>query len=750
MTTTQTLSNGNLVLVTPLGVPIESGIFDDIPDPSFSFGNSQDIHAMLLDRLRALASSVSDTVDTDSDLARKGYVQSKLASLHSGDNTSTNAWSGANDYSGQLTIKTGGHLTAENGAIVTVTSTLELSDGCKLMCVGPNTSITDVELSCLHNVSSNTQDQIAAKQDRITNFTSLTCNNLNASSIQGPSITDNGSLNCSGGIVVSSGQVSLPSNSLSISNTNGLQSALDSKQATITSATDLTLHNISCNQLTCSAGEIDYSDFACSGVATLNNLSVSGTITLPVGSISQSSVSGLSASLAGCMHLTGAETVAGIKTFSTAPVMSGASITSGTIPDAALVSTFLKSSSALDGSKITNASIPDTALSSSFVHGTGTETIGGIKTFSTAPVMSGASITSGTIQDTSLASTFLKSSSALDGSKLSNASVPDTALVSSFMHLNGAETVAGIKTFSNPPVMSGVSITSGSIPDAALASTFLKSSSALDGSKITNASIPDTALSSSFVHGTGTETIGGIKTFSTAPVMSGASITSATIPDTALVSSFLKSSSALSGGNITNASVPDTALVSSFMHLTGAETVAGIKTFSSPPVMSGASITSATIPTTSIASGALVVTSLSCTSETDSGNGTFSSLSEKITTQGNNGTTNSYTLDYTTNTAVYALSTAPTGNFTVRFNNCGSDTTKTINFAVLYNSKYWCTSVSAYSDTSTQITLASSTPIYAGGAPTSIASGTILLQTFSLVRSFAGSYYVLSNVIPYY
>ena len=252
------------------------------------------------------------------------------------------------------------------------------------------------------------------------------------------------------------------------------------------------------------------------------------------------------------------------------------------------------------------------------------------------------------------------------------------------------------------------------------------------------------------MHLTGAETVAGIKTFSSPPVLSGASIVSGTIPSTALASSFLTTASALDGSKLSNTSVPDTALVSSFMHLTGAETVAGIKTFSSPPVLSGASITSATIPTTSIATGPLVVTSLSCTSETDSGNGTFGSLSEKITSQGNNGTTNSYTLDYTTNTAVYALSTAPTGNFTVRFNNCGSDTTKTINFAVLYNSKYWCTSVSAYSDTSTQITLASSTPIYAGGAPTSIASGTILLQTFSLVRSFAGSYYVLSNVIPYY
>jgi hypothetical protein len=53
--------------------------------------------------------------------------------------------------------------------------------------------------------------------------------------------------------------------------------------------------------------------------------------------------------------------------------------------------------------------------------------------------------------------------------------------------------------------------------------------------------------------------------------------------------------------NVSAGAIPSTVITnSSFVALTGAQTIAGIKTFSSPPVMSGASITSATIPQSSI------------------------------------------------------------------------------------------------------------------------------------------------------
>jgi len=88
-----------------------------------------------------------------------------------------------------------------------------------------------------------------------------------------------------------------------------------------------------------------------------------------------------------------------------------------------------------------NLSIPAGTVTG-FVPDTGNSTIGGIKTFSSAPVMSGASISSGTIAGASLAVSY----------------IPDT----------GNSTIGGIKTFSSAPVMSGASISSSTIPDSAL------------------------------------------------------------------------------------------------------------------------------------------------------------------------------------------------------------------------------------------------------------------------------------------
>ena len=85
------------------------------------------------------------------------------------------------------------------------------------------------------------------------------------------------------------------------------------------------------------------------------------------------------------------------------------------------------------------------AVSTGIVDTASSQTIGGTKTFSTAPVMSGASITS--------------------------ASIPDGALSSNVALLTGTQTFSGTKTFSTAPVMSGASITSATIPNAALQST---------------------------------------------------------------------------------------------------------------------------------------------------------------------------------------------------------------------------------------------------------------------------------------
>ena len=120
--------------------------------------------------------------------------------------------------------------------------------------------------------------------------------------------------------------------------------------------------------------------------------------------------------------LSTANTWSQIQNFSSPPVMSGASISSGSIPNSALATTYIDNSTA--------------------------QTIAGIKTFSSPPILSGASITA--------------------------ASIPDSALVSSgFVNLTTAQTIAGIKTFSSPPILSGASITASSIPNSALATAYM-------------------------------------------------------------------------------------------------------------------------------------------------------------------------------------------------------------------------------------------------------------------------------------
>ena len=98
---------------------------------------------------------------------------------------------------------------------------------------------------------------------------------------------------------------------------------------------------------------------------------------------------------------------------------------------------------------------------------------------------------------------------------------------------------------------------------------------------------------SGYVDTTNNQTIDGIKTFSSPPVLSGASITASTIPNSALATSYVPAS--------------------------GASTIAGVKTFSSAPVMSGASITSATIPNAALAAGVCFL----ATNQTLTGTKTF-------------------------------------------------------------------------------------------------------------------------------
>lgn len=135
----------------------------------------------------------------------------------------------------------------------------------------------------------------------------------------------------------------------------------------------------------------------------------------------QSTITGLVADLAAkaadsaVVKLTGNQTVAGVKTFSSAPVVPDGS---WTISDTAGLQ------DALDALPVDGA----------VVHDTGNETVAGIKTFTSPPVVPDGSWA---IADTSGLQPAL------------DAKAADSAVVK----LSGNQTVAGTKTFSSPPVV---------------------------------------------------------------------------------------------------------------------------------------------------------------------------------------------------------------------------------------------------------------------------------------------------------
>lgn len=264
------------------------------------------------------------------------------------------------------------------------------------------------------------------------------------------------------------------------------------------------------------------------------------------------------------VHTTGAETVAGVKTFSDeVSLAGGAAVPTGkaiTIADAPTAGTDAVNKTYADGL------VTGLASDSRLVHTTGDETIAGAKSFSgTVALNNGATVPTGkalTVTDAPTANTDAANKGYVDGK------IDDLASDSRLVHITGAETVTGAKTFSASVALNGgAAVPTGktlTVTDAPTANTDAANKKYVD----------DTVAGSTVVHTSGDESIAGTKTFTGAVVVPAP--TGDTNPATkAYVDNAI---SDLTGGGV--------------VHLAGAEEITGVKTFAATPVIkAGAKIT---------------------------------------------------------------------------------------------------------------------------------------------------------------
>lgn len=281
----------------------------------------------------------------------------------------------------------------------------------------------------------------------------------------------------------------------------------------------------------------------------------------------------------------------------------------------------------MSGANIRSATIPTAALAGTFVDTSTTQTIGGAKTFSVAPVMSGANITAATIPDAALSANVLLSSSSLNAANLTG-TIADARLSANVVLTSGAQTINGAKIFGdNIEFQSLVTMdASCNIGTGSTIASFL-GTLANQYKYINTASQFNAAYITYTTSTTLPTTISG-RNINCDPASTPITLTLPTIGtsigywyvisadngDTTLQRS---STNTFRPDNATTSVIPSgyTAVVYEtsigkwgvqlFSRLPSvdtstSQTIAGVKTFSSPPVMSGASISSATIPTSAI------------------------------------------------------------------------------------------------------------------------------------------------------
>ena len=217
------------------------------------------------------------------------------------------------------------------------------------------------------------------------------------------------------------------------------------------------------------------------------------------------------------------------------------------------------------------------------------------------------------------------------------------------LSVSGTSAFTGVCTFTSSPVFSsGISVPSeidlGTLSVSGLSS--LNGGLSVSGAlTLPSASIADSALSSNIPLKNGLNTYSAVNTFSSPPVMSGASISIASIPGSSIVNN------SINGGQIALGGIAQGNVSNGYVDLTSNQTVVGSKSFSSPLIVNStttvnntatfnSSIIASAIGASTITAGGLVTCNsgltvssgtltcgtLSCTSEIDSGAGSFAGL----------------------------------------------------------------------------------------------------------------------------
>ena len=235
-------------------------------------------------------------------------------------------------------------------------------------------AITPAQLSRLAGVSANIQTALDGKQPTITGSTNLSIGNLTTSSI-----IDNGTLLCKGNMTIGD-------------QTSDSVTFFSGMSVTGLTKSHIGLSNVDNKSATTIKGELLGADNSFTGTNTYSVLPLCSVAVVNSNDLTNKTyvdtVASTKADDAAVVKLSTNQTVSGIKTFSSPPVCSGASIQSATIPQASVANL--------------TSDLATKAVDSATCHNTGTETWAGVKTFSSAPVLSGASITSATIPQASV------------------------------------------------------------------------------------------------------------------------------------------------------------------------------------------------------------------------------------------------------------------------------------------------------------------------------------------------------------